>query len=127
MTRKQFAVCPTCDGNGTHVNPSIDSEGISAEQFYEDPDFEEAYFSGDYDVACVECGGQRVVVKCSKDGCTEAAYAKERNDGWTDRRDRVTTDHYATCFEHMAAWEREELQDHWDYMAEVQAERRMGA
>jgi len=56
-----YGVCPTCDGKGKHVNPSIDSHGISPEEFDEDPGFREDYFSGMYDVPCVECGGDRVV------------------------------------------------------------------
>ena len=126
MARKQFAVCPTCDGNGTHVNPSIDSEGISAEQFYEDPDFEEAYFSGAYDVACAECGGQRVVTKCATDGCSEAAMAESRS-GMNDRRDRVSSRHYAHCFSHLTEAEQEEWVDEESMFAEMEAERRMGA
>ena len=57
----QWAVCPTCEGAGSHVNPSIDAGGISPEDFAADPDFEEAYRSGRYDVPCYECGGRRVV------------------------------------------------------------------
>lgn len=56
-----FEVCPTCDGEGKHVNPSIDAHGISAEEFDEDPDFLEAYTSGAYDVPCYQCSGLRVV------------------------------------------------------------------
>jgi hypothetical protein len=56
-----FEVCYRCDGTGKHVNPSVDGHGISREEFAEDPDFEEAYFRGDYDVTCSECGGNRVV------------------------------------------------------------------
>lgn len=62
-----FIVCPTCEGRGTHVNPSIDSGGIEVEDFYEDPDFAEAYFGGAYDVSCHECGGQRVVEEPDED------------------------------------------------------------
>ena len=29
----RFEVCHTCDGKGKHVNPSIDSHGISSEEF----------------------------------------------------------------------------------------------
>ena len=57
----KFEVCPTCEGKGTHVNPSIDAHGISAEEFDDDPDFRGDYFSGRYDQPCNECGGQRVV------------------------------------------------------------------
>lgn len=56
-----YEVCGTCEGKGTHVNPSIDSNGLSAEDFADDPDFAEDYFSGRYDQPCNECGGQRVV------------------------------------------------------------------
>lgn len=56
-----FAVCPTCDGKGSHVNPSIDCNGISAEDFYNDRDFAEDYMQGMYDVPCYGCKGQRVV------------------------------------------------------------------
>ena len=54
-------VCPTCDGKGTHVNPSIDAGGLSHDHFDEDPDFMDDYMGGVYDVACYECGGRRVV------------------------------------------------------------------
>jgi hypothetical protein len=57
----KFEVCPTCEGKGTHVNPSIDGHGLTAEDFADDPDFEEAYFRGDYDVQCRRCKGERVV------------------------------------------------------------------
>jgi hypothetical protein len=63
-------VCPTCEGEGTHVNPSVDSHGISAEEFAEDPDFADEYFRGMYDVACYECGGKRVVRVVDQEGCT---------------------------------------------------------
>jgi len=56
-----WEVCPTCDGKGKHVNPSIDAGGISAEEFNNDPEFAEDYCSGRYDVCCYNCGGLRVV------------------------------------------------------------------
>ena len=56
-----FEVCPTCGGSGTHVNPSVDCDGLSAEDFAEDPEFAENYFGGCYDVACYECDGERVI------------------------------------------------------------------
>jgi len=56
-----FEVCGTCEGRGLHVNPSIDAHGLSAEDFYDDPDFAEAYFEGRYNVLCHECHGDRVV------------------------------------------------------------------
>lgn len=62
VTRMGFtwAVCGTCSGRGTHVNPSIDAHGITGEEFAQDPDFADDYFSGAYDVTCYECGGKRV-------------------------------------------------------------------
>lgn len=57
----KYEVCPTCDGKGSHVNPSIDSHGLTAEDFAEDPDFREDYLRGLYDQPCNECHGQRVV------------------------------------------------------------------
>ena len=57
----KFEVCDTCDGRGSHVNPSIDSGGLTSDDFYDDPDFEEDYHSGRYDVTCYSCGGKRVL------------------------------------------------------------------
>lgn len=55
-----FVVCDLCNGKGKHVNPSIDAHGLSREDFDEDPDFAEDYFSGVYDVPCAQCHGRRV-------------------------------------------------------------------
>jgi hypothetical protein len=57
----KFEVCSTCSGRGSHVNPNIDRNGISREDFDADQDFEEEYSSGRYDVQCYECRGLRVV------------------------------------------------------------------
>lgn len=56
-----WEVCPTCRGRGRHVNPNIDSNGISPEEFEEDPSFREDYFNGIYDVCCYGCNGKRVI------------------------------------------------------------------
>ncbi len=56
----KFEVCSRCRGKGTHVNPAVDGNGIGQEEFDEDPDFQEAYFSGVYDVTCQKCEGERV-------------------------------------------------------------------
>ena len=56
-----YNVCPVCKGKGTHVNPNIDSQGLTREDFDDDPDFRESYFSGAYDMECCECHGKRVV------------------------------------------------------------------
>lgn len=59
----KFKVCPTCEGKGKHVNPSIDSHGITADEWDRDWSYEdrENYMSGFYDVRCYECNGERVV------------------------------------------------------------------
>jgi len=59
----RFVVCDMCHGHGNVVNPSIDCGGISDDDFREDPDFEEAYFSGAYNIPCPECDGKRVVTQ----------------------------------------------------------------
>lgn len=65
----KYEVCDVCDGKGTHVNPSIDCGGISREEFQEDPDFEEEYFSGSYDMPCNACDGKRVVPVVDRENC----------------------------------------------------------
>lgn len=58
----KFEVCGTCEGKGSHVNPSIDSHGITQDEWAEwDDEEREGYFSGMYDVTCYECDGERVV------------------------------------------------------------------
>jgi len=94
----KFAVCDTCDGRGTHVNPGVDGHGLSQEDFDADPDFAEGYFSGVYDVRCEACKGERVVAVLDEARCTPAQIAQ-----------------------HATYW-----QDEADYDAEVAAERRWG-
>ena len=55
-----YEVCPTCRGEGKTVNPAIDGDGITGEEWARDwdDDDREAYFRGDYDVPCRECGGK---------------------------------------------------------------------
>tara|TARA_Y100000310_G_C20326317_1_gene643170 strand:- start:34 stop:483 length:450 start_codon:yes stop_codon:yes gene_type:complete len=57
----KFEVCSLCNGRGVHTDPSIDCNGLTSDDFHDDPDFEESYFSGNYDVTCYECAGRRVV------------------------------------------------------------------
>jgi hypothetical protein len=96
----KFEVCSRCDGHGTHVNPAIDGNGLSAEDFEEaGPEFRDDYMAGAYDVACEVCGGARVV----------AVPDFER---WTP--------------EQRTSWERQE-QARADLEREEAAERRMGA
>ena len=71
--RAEYVVCVVCNGRGSHVNPAIDSQGLSSEDFAQDPDFAEGYFSGVYDVQCSGCLGRRVALwPLDEDG--EAAY-----------------------------------------------------
>jgi hypothetical protein len=65
----KYAVCHRCEGKGSHVNPNIDGNGISPEEFDEDPEFRENYFNGLYDVACEECKGTRVVLEVDDKAC----------------------------------------------------------
>ncbi len=98
----KYQVCPTCDGKGSHVNPSIDSHGISADEFYEDPDFGESYFRGDYDVTCYECKGDRVVP-----GFDIEIFSETEKEIYEKYQDLI--------------------QEDLDYIQECEAERRMGA
>lgn len=52
-----WIICPVCEGEGKHVNPNIDANGLSDDDFHDDPDFVEDYLSGVYDVGCNKCGG----------------------------------------------------------------------
>jgi len=81
----KFEVCGTCQGRGSHVNPSIDSQGITQEEFNQDPDFEEAYFAGAYDVTCNECGGLRVTPVVDVDSLKGEALASF--EAWTKQED----------------------------------------
>mgnify|MGYP006365238893 FL=1 len=63
----KWIVCPECKGEGSHMTPSLRNEAFTREDFDADPDFEEGYFGGRYDVTCTLCKGARVV-----DGSPEA-------------------------------------------------------
>lgn len=73
----RWIVCPTCNGEGTHVDPSIDAGGLSADDFSADPDFAEDYVSGVYDVPCYGCDGRSTVRAVDLDACTP-----EQRDAW---------------------------------------------
>ena len=77
------AVCHGCSGKGTHVNRAIDGNGLTQEDFDADPDFEESYFRGDYDVRCETCHGANVVDEIDEDRCKPGdyeAYCKQEDD-----------------------------------------------
>ena len=95
----RYEVCPRCEGEGKHVNPSIDGNGLTQSDFDEDPQFREDYFSGMYDVTCYECHGNRVVPEL--DWSNISAVDADRLHSY--------------------------LQEQADYEAMVASERRMGA
>jgi hypothetical protein len=66
-----FAVCRKCEGTGKIVNPDIEPHGITREEFDADPDFEEGYFSGRYDIQCPECKGVRVTPEIDESKMTD--------------------------------------------------------
>ena len=67
-----WEICYRCEGEGNHVNPAVDGNGITPDQFNEDPDFEAAYFSGVYDVPCYECDGAGKIRVLDEDRATDA-------------------------------------------------------
>ena len=56
--RCKYVVCDLCNGKGSHVNPSIDCGGLTAEDFEADPGFAEDYFDGTFDQQCNHCHGK---------------------------------------------------------------------
>lgn len=94
------ASCPRCRGKGSHVNPAVDGNGLSQEDFDEaGPDFREDYMAGVYDVACHECNGARVILVPDR-----AKLTKEERVAWY-----------------------EQVRELAEMAAEEEAERRMGA
>ena len=82
-----WIVCPVCEGNGTTVNPDIDGNGLSADDFNDDPDFREDYANGVYDIQCRCCKGLRVVKEGRMEELRQAAADRElsyREDGVYD-------------------------------------------
>jgi len=79
-----WEVCPICDGEGKHVNPSIDAGGLTQDDFDEDPDFRQNYLEGVYDIPCNYCGGKRVVKMVNtdllSDDVAEAFRDQQRDD-----------------------------------------------
>lgn len=68
-----WVVCPTCNGNGKYVNPSIDSHGISSEEWVNEwsDDEREMYMSGAYDVTCEECRGRTTILEVDEERCSK--------------------------------------------------------
>lgn len=84
----KFEVCTRCRGEGTHTDPSIDGNGITASEMDElGDDFREDYMSGVYDITCTECKGARVIAVPDRARWTSAqkrAYreAQKREQEW---------------------------------------------
>lgn len=89
----KWKVCGLCRGEGKHVNPSIDSCGLTSEDFYEDPDFADDYYSGTYDVQCNQCHGRTTVLAVDEDACDKALlelwYEWERSEREIDATHRA--------------------------------------
>lgn len=83
----KYVVCPTCDGKGKHVNPSIDAGGIGEDdEFWVDDiddDGESMYASGRYDVTCYRCAGRAtwlVIDEARADATMLATYHEYQDD-----------------------------------------------
>lgn len=126
----KYGVCGTCDGKGTHVNPSIDAHGISPEEFDDDPDFRDNYFSGMYDVACYECQGRRVVPELNST-LPEFKERGERRRFKSALEAKVAEDAStlsdAELYALLEMHRNDVARDLNDMYAEMAAERRMGA
>ncbi len=60
-----WAICTRCNGEGEHVNPSVDGHGITFDEWEEDWDDEgrEMYLNGGYNVPCeAACKAGKVLV-----------------------------------------------------------------
>lgn len=69
----KYVICDHCNGHGTHVNPSIDGNGITSEEWDRDwdDDAREDYFAGVYDVSCeARCHEGKIMVP-NTDNMTE--------------------------------------------------------
>jgi hypothetical protein len=83
-----WAVCDVCNGEGKHVNPSIDCGGLSAEDFADDPEFAEDYMRGAYDVTCNKCAGRTTIRAVDWDRLSaedRALYEKQLDEEAADR------------------------------------------
>ena len=84
MANDPWIICPACKGEGTCVNPNIDSHGLSAEDFHEDPGFAEDYRNGVHDIDCPPCQGSGKLRQSQLDALDEAAQDRQlaaREDG----------------------------------------------
>lgn len=82
-----YQVCPRCQGHGHHDHPAF-VNGISDEEFREDPDFRDDYLAGKHDVSCEECHGDRVVLVPNRDAIDPHVLARldEHNQALAEMR-----------------------------------------
>ena len=95
----RWAICDSCTGNGTMVNPSIDAGGLSVDM-QDNHEFMQDYMSGQFDVPCNQCGGSGKVKEIDRDRADFAEQIAEYD---------------------------QEVEDHYASEAESRAERMMGA
>lgn len=114
----KYVVCPRCEGEGTHVNPDVDGNGLTSSDLEElGPDFLDDYLGGMYDVTCRRCNGKRVVDKCITETCNEPV----------EFLDSYTTGEFVHCYDHMRLNERMTYTEIADMEAIERAERAAGA
>ena len=94
----KIIVCKRCRGKGTHTNPNIDGNGISPEEFIENPGFKEDYLSGVYDVLCSVCQGRNVLEVVDEDNIPEKYKARyEQTERWKYEIEVEDADHRRAC------------------------------
>lgn len=103
----KYEVCDRCEGEGSHLTPSIGEHAYSEEEFREafDEEEREQYFTrgGMYDVVCIDCKGLRVVLVVDEDACKRDGKLTELTQ-YNEHKDQEAS-----------------------YVREREAERRMGA
>jgi len=97
-------VCPTCEGFGTHLNPSIGNHAYTMEEFNEsfDEEGKEEYFrrGGIYDVTCEECKGNKVIQVVDEDHLSDeqkklyAEWEEQEEERISDERADARTRYY---------------------------------
>lgn len=96
----KYEVCSRCYGEGKHVDPNIDGDGITGSEWAElcdgDPDFPDDYMSGKFDVTCEECNGLRVVPAPDEEHMTDAQ--KELVKEWYEQQDRESSFDYEDAY-----------------------------
>jgi hypothetical protein len=72
----KYEVCPTCNGRGSHVRPSVDAGGYNFDDDDYDPETgESVYWSGMYDQTCETCHGRTTVPVIDRDRADKATLA----------------------------------------------------